>query len=158
MKPDDIWNAASSPETWTFILRTSCEVRLRQIRKRNFQSEDAPTMRASACLRLFPKYVSLRARPAWQLYNQTRPIATHTHDHHASAISILPSNVDKSSADFKENAAQMGELTTRMRELHQRIENGGPAKARDKHIARGKMLPREYVVSALAATADRIHR
>jgi len=41
----------------------------------------------------------------------------------------------------------MGEVTARMQELHQRVESGGPAKAREKHIARGKMLPREYVVS-----------
>ena len=32
----------------------------------------------------------------------------------------------------------------KMTELHARIEVGGPLKARDKHIARGKMLPREY--------------
>lgn len=33
----------------------------------------------------------------------------------------------------------------RMTELHAKIAKGGPQKARDKHIARGKMLPREYV-------------
>jgi len=37
----------------------------------------------------------------------------------------------------------MGEAMARMRELHQKIEGGGPARAREKHIARGKMLPRE---------------
>ena len=45
----------------------------------------------------------------------------------------------------------MGELEARMRELHQKIESGGSVKARDKHIARGKMLPREYVNLALVA-------
>jgi len=37
----------------------------------------------------------------------------------------------------------MGEAMARMRELHQKIEEGGPARAREKHVARGKMLPRE---------------
>ena len=72
-----------------------------------------------------------------------RGIATHLHDHHAKLLSILPTNVDKSSKDYKENAAQMQKLTGRMHELHNRIGEGGPAKAREKHISRGKMLPRE---------------
>jgi 3-methylcrotonyl-CoA carboxylase beta subunit len=40
----------------------------------------------------------------------------------------------------------MGEVMARMQDLHQEIEAGGSAKARDKHLAKGKMLPREYVV------------
>lgn len=74
-----------------------------------------------------------------------RSIATHTFNHHAQALSVLPSKIDKSSAEFKENAKQMGEVMASMQELHRKIESGGPAKAREKHIARGKMLPREYV-------------
>lgn len=74
-----------------------------------------------------------------------RSIATHAHAHHASAVSILPTNVDTSTIDYKENATQMGEVMAKMNELHARVERGGPEKARQKHIARGKMLPREYV-------------
>lgn len=73
-----------------------------------------------------------------------RRIATHTSSYHAESLSVLPSNVDKTSPDFKENAAQMGELMARMQDIHKKIEGGGPQKARDKHVARGKMLPREY--------------
>ncbi len=83
-----------------------------------------------------------------QLRGQTRAIATHTYKHHAAAISILPTNVDKSSAQYQENAHQMGEVLAQMQELHKKIQGGGSAKARDKHIARGKMLPREYVTWA----------
>ena len=86
-----------------------------------------------------------RARSVLQ--PQKRKIATHTYSHHASALSVLPTNVDKSSVDYKENAAQMGEVIAKMQALHQKIESGGPAKARDKHIARGKMLPREYALA-----------
>ena len=43
----------------------------------------------------------------------------------------------------------MAEVIARMQELHKRIEGGGSAKAKEKHIARGKMLPREYVIRAV---------
>ena len=43
----------------------------------------------------------------------------------------------------------MAEAIASMQELHKKIEEGGSAKAREKHIARGKMLPREYVISAV---------
>ena len=76
----------------------------------------------------------------------SRSVATHTFNHHAAAISILPTNIDTSSQDFKENTRQMGEVMARMTDLHARIEKGGSTKARDKHIARGKMLPREYAM------------
>ena len=76
-------------------------------------------------------------------------MATHTYKHHATALSILPTNVDKSSGQYQENAQQMAEVIARMQELHNKIEGGGSAKAREKHIARGKMLPREYVIRAV---------
>ena len=96
----------------------------------------------------------LRVRLGLTIESQVRSIATHTYNHHASALSILPTNVDKSSEEYKNNASQMGGVITRMEELHRKIEGGGPAKARDKHIARGKMLPREYVAGSCAVQAD----
>ena len=42
----------------------------------------------------------------------------------------------------------------RMEALHKKIEGGGSAKAREKHIARGKMLPREYVATCSTGQAD----
>lgn len=77
--------------------------------------------------------------------NDRRTTATFTHPHHASAISVLSTNVDKSSSEYKSNAKEMDELLARMSELHARIAEGGPQKAKEKHIARGKMLAREYV-------------
>ncbi|KAK3167583.1 Methylcrotonoyl-CoA carboxylase beta chain, mitochondrial [Lepraria neglecta] len=41
----------------------------------------------------------------------------------------------------------MGEVMARMEELHRKVEGGGSAKAREKHIARGKMLPRDRVTA-----------
>lgn len=74
-----------------------------------------------------------------------RSIATHAYAHHASAVSILPTNVDTSATEFKENARQMREVIAKMKELHALVEKGGPEKAKQKHLARGKMLPRECV-------------
>ncbi|KAL4872461.1 hypothetical protein BDV12DRAFT_162245 [Aspergillus spectabilis] len=78
-----------------------------------------------------------------------RSIASYTHPHHASAISILPTAVDTLSPDFKENAQQMQEVLDRMNDLHSTIAQGGPQKAKDKHIARGKMLPRDRVTALI---------
>ena len=77
-----------------------------------------------------------------------RSIATHTYAHHASAVSVLPTSVDTSSPDYQINAQQMGDLMAQMNDLHAKIEIGGPQKAREKHLARGKMLPRECVSSS----------
>ena len=74
-----------------------------------------------------------------------RSIATHTYNHHATALSILPSTVDSASVEFKDNARKFEEVLVRMKELHSNIEKGGTERAREKHVARGKMLPREYI-------------
>ncbi|KAJ5992796.1 methylcrotonoyl-CoA carboxylase beta chain [Penicillium sp. IBT 35674x] len=75
----------------------------------------------------------------------SRSIANYTHPHHASALSVIPTAVDTSSAEFKENSQQMQELLSQMNHLHTNISKGGPQKSRDKHVARGKMLPRDRV-------------
>lgn len=78
-----------------------------------------------------------------------RRIANHTHQHHASAISVLPSAIDVSAAGFQENAEQMNRLIAKMSSLHSSIAQGGPQKARDKHISRGKMLPRDRITALI---------
>ncbi|KAL5343516.1 carboxyl transferase domain-containing protein [Aspergillus crustosus] len=79
----------------------------------------------------------------------TRSVASYTHPHHASTISVLPTAVDTSSPDYRENAQQMQEVLDRMNELHSTIAQGGPQKAKDKHIARGKMLSRDRVTALI---------
>lgn len=83
-----------------------------------------------------------RKRPSPQC---RRAIATHTHSHHANQISVIRSNIDTSSPEFRENKASMEEVLARMRELRSKVEEGGTKRARDKHVAKGKMLVREYV-------------
>jgi 3-methylcrotonyl-CoA carboxylase beta subunit len=43
----------------------------------------------------------------------------------------------------------MAEVTARLQELASNIQKGGPQKARDKHIARKKMLPRDRVAALI---------
>lgn len=78
-----------------------------------------------------------------------RSIATFTHESHAAALSVLSSEIDHSSEQFTSNAADYEAMVQKMRELHRRIEQGGPPKAREKHIAKGKMLPRERLTALI---------
>jgi 3-methylcrotonyl-CoA carboxylase beta subunit len=74
-----------------------------------------------------------------------RGVASHTHSFHADQISILRSDVDASSPEFRDNQLAMNERIEQLRELRAQIAKGGGAKASEKHLARGKMLVREYV-------------
>jgi 3-methylcrotonyl-CoA carboxylase beta subunit len=80
---------------------------------------------------------------------QQRTVATYTSPHQASQISILQTNVDKNSDGFRENAAALGELTQKIAQLHEKAALGGPQKARDKHVQRGKMLVRDRVTALI---------
>jgi 3-methylcrotonyl-CoA carboxylase beta subunit len=77
----------------------------------------------------------------------SRCIAIHHSPSQANAISVLSTIVDPSSAEFKENAAQMGEVMARLETLTKKIQQGGSAKAREKHLARKKMLPRDRITA-----------
>lgn len=78
-----------------------------------------------------------------------RGVATHCPPHQSDAISILPTRVDSSSTEYKENAQQMSEVMARLEALTRNIRQGGPAKAREKHIERKKMLPRDRITALI---------
>ena len=80
---------------------------------------------------------------------QKRTIASFTHAQHARAISVLPTAVDKSSQDFKENAEQLDMVMANYAKLHERISKGGPQRSRHKHVERGKMLARDRVTALI---------
>ncbi|KAF2259393.1 carboxyl transferase [Lojkania enalia] len=90
-----------------------------------------------------PKCLRLRPR------QYARRIATFTHSHHAEAVSVIPTAVDASSVDFKENKRQMDEAMEKLTSLHAKISQGGPQKARDKHVQRGKMLVRDRITALI---------
>ncbi|KAI1391997.1 carboxyl transferase [Hypoxylon trugodes] len=85
--------------------------------------------------------------PHLHLRPTARAIASYTAPYQTNAISVIQSNVDLSSDEFKENERLMGEAMTRLEQLTDAAQQGGPAKARDKHIARKKMLPRDRVAA-----------
>jgi 3-methylcrotonyl-CoA carboxylase beta subunit len=84
---------------------------------------------------------------------QTRPpsrgIATHCPPKQANAISVLTTAIDPSSEEYRDNARQMGEVMARLEGLTEKIHQGGPAKAREKHIAKKKMLPRDRITALI---------
>jgi 3-methylcrotonyl-CoA carboxylase beta subunit len=80
---------------------------------------------------------------------QARSVANLTPPHQAGAISRLQTDVDKTSDEYRDNEKQMADVMTRMQALAQKIQRGGPDKAREKHIARKKMLPRDRVTALI---------
>jgi len=64
-------------------------------------------------------------------------------------VSVIPTNVDTSSPEFQENKKAMDEAMARLTELHNKIALGGPEKAREKHIQRGKMLVRDRITALI---------
>ncbi|KAG6069194.1 hypothetical protein E4U32_002329 [Claviceps aff. humidiphila group G2b] len=78
-----------------------------------------------------------------------RTIASLTPPHHAAALSRLPTAIDPSSDSFRQNASQMAALTDRLADLTRTAQRGGPDKAREKHLARNKMLPRERIAALI---------
>ncbi|KAI9812790.1 MAG: Methylcrotonoyl-CoA carboxylase beta chain, mitochondrial [Pycnora praestabilis] len=78
-----------------------------------------------------------------------RTMAYYTSTHQTKAISVLPTSVDTSSSEFQENAQQMDKVMAELTQLHERINEGGPHKAREKHVARGKMLARDRITALI---------
>jgi 3-methylcrotonyl-CoA carboxylase beta subunit len=64
-------------------------------------------------------------------------------------MSVLISSIDPRSEYFRANAAAMHELIEDLRTKADTIRQGGNASARQKHLARGKLLPRDRVRTLL---------
>ncbi len=60
-------------------------------------------------------------------------------------MTVLQSQTDTRSPQFKENAADMGTLVDDLREQVGAVKQGGGERARKKHTDRGKLLPRDRV-------------
>ncbi|KXH46954.1 carboxyl transferase [Colletotrichum simmondsii] len=84
-----------------------------------------------------------------RLPRSARTVATFTPPHQASAISRIQTNVDPTSEEYKENEKHMGEVMKKMQDLTRKVHLGGSAKAREKHLARKKMLPRDRVTALI---------
>ena len=64
-------------------------------------------------------------------------------------MTVLKSMISTRSAEFRENQAAMTALVADLKAKVGEIKLGGGAQARDKHLARGKLLPRERVRTLL---------
>jgi 3-methylcrotonyl-CoA carboxylase beta subunit len=60
-------------------------------------------------------------------------------------MTLIRSALDTRSADFARNAETMRALVADLRAKVAEIKQGGGAKARERHLARGKLLPRDRV-------------
>ena len=63
------------------------------------------------------------------------------------ALAILSSTVDKSAAEFRANAERMRALTGELETRRAEAARGGPERVRERHVARGKLLPRDRVMN-----------
>jgi 3-methylcrotonyl-CoA carboxylase beta subunit len=59
------------------------------------------------------------------------------------------STIDPGSAEFAANAARMRALAEELQARRAQAAEGGPQRARERHVSRGKLLPRERVIRLL---------
>jgi len=64
-------------------------------------------------------------------------------------MTILKSHIDTSSEDFQANADHMAGLVADLKERLAMVAEGGGERAREKHLKRDKMLPRERIRTLL---------
>ena len=64
-------------------------------------------------------------------------------------LAILSSAIDKNAADFRANAAHMAALVAQLQARRAEAAKGGPDKARERHVGRGKLLPRDRVTNLI---------
>ena len=64
-------------------------------------------------------------------------------------MAILSSTVDVNAAEFRANAERMRALVEELKERRAEAALGGPQRARERHVARGKLLPRERVMNLI---------
>jgi 3-methylcrotonyl-CoA carboxylase beta subunit len=64
-------------------------------------------------------------------------------------VAKIESTIDKDSKAFRANAAAMAALVAELIERRAIAAAGGPARARQRHQARGKLLPRERVMTLI---------
>jgi 3-methylcrotonyl-CoA carboxylase beta subunit len=64
-------------------------------------------------------------------------------------VAVIGSNIDCSSSEFRTNQAAMRALIAELEACRAKAAEGGPPRARERHLARGKLLPRARVMTLL---------
>ncbi len=60
-------------------------------------------------------------------------------------MSVIKSSINRKSEQFREYQSSMQVLVADLRKRVESIALGGGERARDKHLSRGKLLPRERI-------------
>ncbi|HEY1544227.1 MAG TPA: carboxyl transferase domain-containing protein, partial [Xanthobacteraceae bacterium] len=66
-------------------------------------------------------------------------------------MTILASRIDPAASEFRANAQRMRALVAELETCRAEAAAGGPARARERHLARGKLLPRDRVTNLIDA-------
>lgn len=64
-------------------------------------------------------------------------------------VTAIKSTIDRAAADFRTNAAAMQALVAELRERRAQASEGGPPRSRERHLGRGKLLPRDRVMTLI---------
>ena len=64
-------------------------------------------------------------------------------------MAILTSAIDTSGAEFRGNAEKMRALTSQLQARRAQAALGGSEKSRERHVSRGKLLPRDRVMNLI---------
>jgi 3-methylcrotonyl-CoA carboxylase beta subunit len=66
----------------------------------------------------------------------------------------IKTKIDLKSDDFKQNKAANMALAVELKVVEEKVLQGGPERSRKRHVARGKMLPRDRVKALLDEDSD----
>jgi 3-methylcrotonyl-CoA carboxylase beta subunit len=64
-------------------------------------------------------------------------------------LAVLASSIDRNSGEFRANSERMRALVAELQARRNEAALGGPARARERHVARGKLLPRDRVMNLI---------
>jgi 3-methylcrotonyl-CoA carboxylase beta subunit len=64
-------------------------------------------------------------------------------------VTAIKSTIETTSREFRANQAAMRDLTAELAQHRAKAAEGGPQRARERHLARGKLLPRERVMGLI---------
>lgn len=101
-----------------------------------------PSLASMLASRLLP-------RPALRLGWARAGLASHAGVLNASPLNVLESGVNTKSKEFQASLAQMADRTAELRSRLEQVRQGGGVKARERHLARGKLLARDRIDTLL---------
>ena len=58
---------------------------------------------------------------------------------------LIETKIDRESKEFAKNKMANESLAQQLRELSEQVQTGGSARSRERHLSRGKLLPRDRI-------------